>query len=122
MHRSVCACVPSDDEPSSAASAEESNDNNDGGDGGDGGDSSLDKGDAALLGPDMGRETLDEEQRAQSDTAKACGVIFASFFATKPGGFARKKGERCNGRVHIRGWHLGLALTTLLLCVKARCS
>ena len=59
--------------------------------------SSLDTGDATLLGPDMGRETLDAEQRAQSDRAKECDIIFASFFATKPGGFNRKKGERCNG-------------------------
>jgi hypothetical protein len=50
-----------------------------------------------LIGPDMGRETLDAEQREMSDTAKKCDLIFASFFATKPGGFDRKKGERCNG-------------------------
>lgn len=64
-----------------------------------GGDSSLDAGDgdSTLLGPDMGREELDAEQRAESNKAKDCAIIFASFYATKPGGYDRKKGERCNG-------------------------
>lgn len=90
-----------DDEPSSSGSEEaaEEENNNDGDGDGDGADasSSLDTGDATLLGPDMRGEKLDAEQRAQSDKAKDCDLIFASFFATKPGGFDRKKGERCNG-------------------------
>jgi hypothetical protein len=45
----------------------------------------------------MAPEELDTEQRGQSDRAKGCDLIFASFFVTKQGGFARKKGERCNG-------------------------
>ena len=82
-----------DDESGDSGSKDDENTN----DGDDSSSGALDSGDAALLGPDMGREKLDAEQRAQSDKAKECDIIFASFFATKPGGFNRKKGERCNG-------------------------
>ena len=93
--------VPSDpeiqeDAQSSGTAAPSEPDPEDGGDGEDA-DPSLDKPDAFLLGPDMKREKLDAEQQRQSDRARDCDIIFASFFATKPGGFDRKKGERCNG-------------------------
>ena len=81
-----------DDESGDDSGSKDEETNDDGDD-----SSALDSGDAALLGPDMGRENLDAEQRAQSDKAKDCDIIFASFFATKPVGFNRKKGERCNG-------------------------
>ena len=46
--------------------------------------------------------TFDAHHHAQlfksiNDDAKKCTLIVASFYATKPGGFDRKKGERCNG-------------------------
>ena len=45
----------------------------------------------------MERETLDAQQQAQSDEAKDCNIIFAAFFASKPGAFSRKKNEPCRG-------------------------
>ena len=47
------------------------------------------------------KDTFDAHHHAQfksiNDDAKKCTLIVASFYATKPGGFDRKKGERCNG-------------------------
>ena len=47
------------------------------------------------------KDTFDAHHHAQfksiNEEAKKCSLIVASFYATKPGGFDRKKGERCNG-------------------------
>ncbi len=51
--------------------------------------------------PTREKDTFDAHHHAQfksiNDDAKKCTLIVASFYATKPGGFDRKKGERCNG-------------------------
>jgi hypothetical protein len=47
------------------------------------------------------RDRFDEQNHVEfkkiNEKAKKCSLIVASFYATKPGGFDRKKGERCNG-------------------------
>ena len=51
--------------------------------------------------PPREKDTFDAHHHAQfksiNEEAKKCSLIVASFYATKPGGFDRKKGERCNG-------------------------
>ena len=51
--------------------------------------------------PSREKDTFDAHHHAQfksiNEEAKKCSLIVASFYATKPGGFERKKGERCNG-------------------------
>lgn len=51
--------------------------------------------------PPREKDTFDAHHHAQfksiNEEAKKCSLIVASFYATKPGGFERKKGERCNG-------------------------
>ncbi|CAL6288357.1 unnamed protein product [Bathycoccus prasinos] len=51
--------------------------------------------------PPREKDTFDAHHHAQfksiNEEAKKCSLIVASLYATKPGGFDRKKGERCNG-------------------------
>jgi hypothetical protein len=51
--------------------------------------------------PPREKDTFDAHHHVQfksiNEEAKKCSLIVASFYATKPGGFDRKKGERCNG-------------------------
>eukprot|EP00227_Mantoniella_beaufortii_P021360 CAMPEP_0197583136 /NCGR_PEP_ID=MMETSP1326-20131121/6148_1 /TAXON_ID=1155430 /ORGANISM="Genus nov. species nov., Strain RCC2288" /LENGTH=382 /DNA_ID=CAMNT_0043147311 /DNA_START=53 /DNA_END=1197 /DNA_ORIENTATION=+ len=83
----------SSSEPPAEVEKEEASDESSSGGGGSGGDVGTD----LVLGPDMKKEKLDAAQQKASNAARKCDLIFASFFATKPGGFSRKKGERCNG-------------------------